>query len=186
MTDFVYTINDCLDESLCNSLITKFEMSGLEHHYRVDNQGKPRFTQMDIMPLYQRDAVITDAVDNIIDAIRYTILPMYGKYTNTQFFPAEWDLERFRIKKYKAKTDDEFGPHVDVADYASAKRFLAIFFYLNDVMEGGETQFFNEGKWIKPRKGTAVVFPPFWMFPHQGRPAFSNDKYLLSTYLHYK
>ena len=33
------------------------------------------------------------------------------------------------------------------------------------------------------RIGRLVVFPPYWMFQHEGRPPVSGDKYILSTYL---
>ena len=56
--------------------------------------------------------------------------------------------------------------------------------YLNDVENGGETEFLNVS--IKPKAGTLVVFPPLWMFPHKGNAPISGSKYLLSTYLHYK
>ena len=77
-----------------------------------------------------------------------------------------------------------FDTHVDVMDYNSARRFLSFFWYLNDVEIGGETRFYNLE--ITPKKGTLVVFPPLWMFPHKGEPPLSGEKYLLSTYLHYK
>ena len=73
---------------------------------------------------------------------------------------------------------------VDVGDYASARRYLAMFSYLNDVTEGGETEFLY--KKIEPEKGKLVVFPPFWCFPHKAMPVASSDKYILTTYLHYK
>ena len=38
---------------------------------------------------------------------------------------------------------------------------------------------------IKPKKGTLIIFPPLWMFPHKGNPPINESKYLLSTYLHY-
>ncbi|BCU94503.1 MAG: hypothetical protein CM15mV5_1640 [uncultured marine virus] len=50
-----------------------------------------------------------------------------------------WEFAR--IKKYTKNTEDQFAPHVDVGDHASAKRFLAFLVYLNDVEEGGETNF---------------------------------------------
>jgi hypothetical protein len=61
-----------------------------------------------------------------------------------------------------------------------------MFTYLNDVEEGGETEFESEfGFTVKPKQGRMVVFPPMWMFPHRGKQPISNSKYILSTYLHY-
>jgi hypothetical protein len=65
----------------------------------------------------------------------------------------------------------------------TSRRFISFFWYLNDVAEGGETEFVDLT--IKPEAGKLVIFPPLWMFPHKGNPPISNEKYLLSTYLHY-
>ena len=75
--------------------------------------------------------------------------------------------------------------NADVGDYASAKRFLVVMFYLNDVEEGGQTIFPEYQLAAKPTKGSLMVFPPFWTHPHLAEAPKSNDKYIISTYLHY-
>jgi hypothetical protein len=27
-----------------------------------------------------------------------------------------------------------------------------------------------------------VVFPPYWLFPHEGTPVIEGEKYIMSTY----
>jgi hypothetical protein len=56
--------------------------------------------------------------------------------------------------------------------------------YLNDVESGGNTVFGDVI--ITPKKGTLVMFPPLWMYPHRGEPPLSGPKYIMSAYLHYK
>ena len=36
---------------------------------------------------------------------------------------------------------------------------------------------------VPARAGRLLVFPPYWMYQHAGRPPLSGDKYILSTYL---
>ena len=72
-----------------------------------------------------------------------------------------------RVKKYDV--GDSFDTHVDVSDYASARRWLAFLVYLNDNFIGGETEFVD-GKMIHPKTGTVLVFPSLWTFPHAGLP----------------
>jgi hypothetical protein len=91
-------------------------------------------------------------------------------------------LEDLRIKRYTAVTEDRFQPHFDALDYTS-NRYLVFLWYLNDVGEGGETDFPDLGLRIAARAGRLLVFPPYWMFQHAGLPPKSNDKYILSTYL---
>lgn len=112
----------------------------------------------------------------------------YKQKTQSYFFPEKFGFEDARMKKYQNNDVDQFGWHVDVGDYASARRYLVIFYYLNDVEEGGETVF-NVGDdsfvQVKPKRGRIVMFPPTWMFPHIGTKPVSNSKYIVSTYLHY-
>ena len=89
------------------------------------------------------------------------------------------------MKRYCIGGIDRFDEHVDVGDYSSAKRCLAMLFYLNSVTEGGQTLFPHQDRIVTPVKGYVSVFPPTWEYPHSGEPPISNDKYIMSTYLHY-
>ena len=44
----------------------------------------------------------------------------------------KYGFEAIRMKKYMPNNIDEFKEHVDVGDYASARRFLVFFLYLDD------------------------------------------------------
>ena len=86
---------------------------------------------------------------------------------------------------------DEFKFHVDVQDYASARRFLVYFWYLNTVEEGGETCFQLNRQHeievkVQPQTGRLLMFPPMWTHPHVALPPISGPKYIMSAYLHYK
>lgn len=100
------------------------------------------------------------------------------------YFPMKSALEQFRVKRYRAGSDDRFDKHVDVGDHQSARRFLSMFWYLNDISEGGETVFEN-GPTIKPKAGRLIMFPPLWLFPHEGKRTISDDKFIVSSYTHY-
>jgi prolyl 4-hydroxylase len=87
-----------------------------------------------------------------------------------------------RLKRYRAGTDDNFEPHYDATSHKS-ERYLVFLWYLNDVADGGETEFCDLGIKVSARAGRLLMFPPYWMFQHAGLPPKSNDKYIVSTYL---
>lgn len=91
-------------------------------------------------------------------------------------------LENLRIKRYLAEENDQFQPHFDAMDY-TCNRYMVFIWYLNDVAEGGETEFCDLGLRIPARAGRLLMFPPYWMYQHAGLPPRSNDKYIISTYL---
>jgi prolyl 4-hydroxylase len=182
LNEFIQVYDNALESDICSFLISLFEQV-TEKHERYDNEGKPNFTQFNLT----ENKIISEEVDKIHNHIIKKVFEYrdtYYQFIDKRVFPESHAFEQFRIKKYNIGGEDRFDTHVDVVDYASSRRFLSFFWYLNDVKSGGETVFKDLS--ISPKQGTLVIFPPLWTFPHKGNPPISNEKYLLSTYLHYK
>ena len=62
-------------------------------------------------------------------------------------------------------------------------RLLLFMFYLNDVDEGGETDFYYQGRSVKPKTGRMVIAPAYFTHTHRGNIPKSNDKYILTSWL---
>jgi prolyl 4-hydroxylase len=86
------------------------------------------------------------------------------------------------MKRYQPGINDRFQVHFDAIHHV-ANRYLVLLWYLNDVTDGGETNFPQLDWTVKARAGRLLVFPPYWMYQHEGTPPRSGDKYILSTYL---
>ena len=61
-----------------------------------------------------------------------------------------------------------------------ASRILTWTIYLNDVEEGGETEFLYQHKRVKAEKGNILIFPASFTHTHRGNPPISGDKYILT------
>jgi len=57
--------------------------------------------------------------------------------------------------------------------------------YLNDIEEGGETEFLYQSTRIKPKAGTLCVFPAYYTHTHRGNPPLLKDKYIVTGWLGY-
>ena len=88
------------------------------------------------------------------------------------------------LKRYHAGSGESFQLHFD-SIYDVCDRYLVFLWYLNDVEEAGETCFPGLDLRIAPRAGRLLMFPPYWLYPHQGLPSPLTDKYILSTYLRF-
>ena len=62
-------------------------------------------------------------------------------------------------------------------------RVLVFLWYLNDVEEGGETEFYHQKLKVKPKTGTLALFPPSYTHAHKGNIPVSNDKYILTSWI---
>jgi hypothetical protein len=86
------------------------------------------------------------------------------------------------LKRYQPGRDERFQLHFDSV-HDLANRYLVFLWYLNEVAEGGETRFPKLGLSVAPAVGRLLMFPPYWMFQHQGLAPVSGEKFILSTYL---
>jgi len=90
-----------------------------------------------------------------------------------------------QVQKYKKDEGHYSEWHVEVESFQSSKRLFSMIIYLNDVSDGGETEFLYSGLKIKPKLGSVVIFPSCYPFVHRGTKPISNDKYIISTWLVY-
>lgn len=75
--------------------------------------------------------------------------------------------------------------HVENMGRNSADRVLAYTLYLNDVAEGGETEYLYQGVKIRPQTGTLAIWPASWTHPHRGNPIYSGSKYIITGWMTY-
>ncbi len=73
--------------------------------------------------------------------------------------------------------------HIEHSRGMYTNRAFAFSVYLNDVEEGGETEFLHFSKRVKPKKGRIVIWPAAFPYLHRGNPPLSGEKYLLTSWL---
>ena len=64
-------------------------------------------------------------------------------------------------------------------------RNLVFMTYLNDVNDGGETEFDYQNIKIKPEKGLTVIWPAGWPFTHRGVVSETEKKYIITGWYNY-
>ena len=91
-------------------------------------------------------------------------------------------------QEFKSHTDGFDGP-TTAAGFSNSGRLVTIFVYLNDVRNGGHTEFCNLGFSVAPKKGSAVIhFPASEQLKedertlHRGLPAV-DEKWIMATWV---
>ena len=69
--------------------------------------------------------------------------------------------------------------------YDIGLRHLVFMTYLNDVEDGGETEFYYQEVKIQPRKGLTLIWPAEWTHVHRGHPSATQVKYIVTGWLSY-
>jgi hypothetical protein len=104
----------------------------------------------------------------------------------------------FAIKKYNEKFDDcriqqdsgyellrykegqFYTQHTDF--FKTTPRSISCSFALNDDYEGGEFAFFDRELKYKLKKGSCIMFPSNFMYPHEIMPVTSGTRYSIITW----
>ena len=67
----------------------------------------------------------------------------------------------------------------------NSNRHLVFMTYLNDVTDGGETEWKYQKLKIQPRKGLTVIWPTDWTHTHRGLPSKTQHKYIMTGWLNF-
>lgn len=91
------------------------------------------------------------------------------------------------LQKYNAGQGGYFHWHSEIYPQDQAceplHRVLLFMFYLNDVTEGGETEFYYQQRKIAPKQGRMVIAPAGFTHTHRGNMPVSNDKYIATSWV---
>ena len=181
LADYIRVYDDALTADFCGRLVAGFEQSIAEQFRNGrdvhDALNKSAWTEVDI------GRVADEAFLGFFLAQIDASLARYNRDVPLTIpVPVRPRTDRLILKRYRPGGEESFQPHFDSID-AVCGRFMVFLWYLNDVEQGGETQFCDLGIKVAPRTGRLLMFPPYWMFQHAGLPPVSGDKYILSTYL---
>lgn len=182
LNDFIKLYDNAISDEVCDFLVNLFDQKKSKTE-KILNDGKPNFTQLNLTKNRELSEKVNE-VHNLLIKNTLDYKNKYYEFVYKEVFPGKHAFEQFRIKKYDVGGQDRFDTHVDVKDHESSRRYLSFMWYLNDVTSGGKTVF-NDFEVI-PKKGSLLVFPPLWMFPHKAEAPVSNPKYIITTYLHYQ
>ncbi len=178
---YVRCYDNALPAELCAGLIAGFEQT------RALQEANGRGLRAGLDHSAWTELNLTRLADPAMQGFFFAQVDTYLERYNTEVpltlpIPPSRRTADLVIKRYRKETEERFQPHFDSINEA-ANRYLVFLWYLNDVVEGGETEFCDLGVRVQARAGRLLMFPPYWMYQHAGLPPRSNDKYILSTYL---
>jgi len=175
------------NDNLCEEIITLFE----------DN--KPLQESGTVGGLDQASAKKTTDIaisPNDLKNIKFKCLNDYIKelYKCFNDYQDQWPFLKqmvqkvhigsFNIQKY-SPGDHFSGVHTERTSLATSHRILAWMTYLNDVDDGGTTDFTHYDIKVKPETGKTLIWPSEWTHAHSGEILNSGTKYIVTGWIHF-
>lgn len=163
------------DLSLCDALI--------EHHKNspkhIGSTGRGIDTSFkDSTDSYLSDRSLGIAYINELQKITNKYIETYPMCN----YYAPWQIvEDINIQHYGPNQGYK-GWHTErgSANYEKSKRHLVFMTYLNDVTDGGGTEFMHQKLITTARKGKTLIWPADWTYTHRGQVSPTQDKYIIT------
>ena len=175
------------DNNLCKEITNFFEFNKSLQKPGVSLKGlDPKIKKTTDIKINPHD----------LDKPEFKILKKYIKELHKCFldYQNQWpflktmletiDIPAFNIQKYSP--GDHFSLlHSERTSINSLHRLFAWMTYLNDVDDGGQTNFSHYGIKIKPETGNTLIWPAEWTHAHTGEILKSGTKYIVTGWMHF-
>ena len=173
---------DAVPKEWCENLIKIFDQNNLLQTNRQLTERIPKIQKEDfILPLHSVD---TRLCQTFSDNFFGTIYPLYiAKYKLAEILSPNVIMDDFKLQKTPISGGYHVW-HIEASD-EDLERIMVYTLYLNDVEEGGETEFLIQSKRVKPKQGTVCIFPASYTHIHRGNPPLSGEKYIMTGWISY-
>ena len=94
------------------------------------------------------------------------------------------EVSSFNIQRYEPG-GHFLKVHSERTTLATSHRVLAWMTYLNDVEDGGSTQFVHQNLEVQPRKGKTLIWPAEWTHAHKANVLNAGRKYIITGWIHF-
>lgn len=180
---FIGIFENAFSKEYCENIIKSYD-AAIEAGYGCARQDIEPFSKLE-----KADTQLFNALENIqipLEKISFfnevfwsKCYPLYEKE-----FPSLKQSGRHSSYAFKMqKTNLREGYHIwhyESSCREMCHRLLTWMVYLNDVEEGGETEFLYQSMRVKPKQGTLVIWPAAFTHTHRGNPPLSNPKYIVT------
>jgi len=183
-----------MDESICERLIKTFHA-----HPRMDPKQKPmNFEGGKLVTASPSVKESTDLSLTIDDSLDFPVVAEYveqlqkcvekyiEKYPSCDMY-APWRLLRpLNIQWYKpGQAYHAWHTERCSGNPITVTRHLVFMTYLNNVTDGGGTEWLNQKLTVNAEIGKTVIWPADWTFTHRGIPSPTQEKYIITGWFNY-
>ena len=177
----IVEIKGLVKPEFCETLLKKFHASPNLQHKGIAGGYRSDKVSMDLFMTTQNDPQwkqLDEATFELIKMAIHVYAQLYPMINTVAFSDCGYQIQHY------PQNEGKFDWHIDGGSPKDCHRLIALILYLNDVEEGGETQFANFPVSIKPEVGKIALFPTSWTHIHRGDVPKSGDKSIICTFFH--
>ena len=175
------------NNKLCSEIIEFFEDNKKLQKQGITGQGKnlklKKTTDITINPNDLKNPKFK-ILEKYIDELHKCYMDYQKQWPFLKTMLKKIDIPAFNIQKY-SRGDHFAHLHSERTSLSTLHRLFAWMTYLNDVEDGGKTNFSHYGISIKPQTGKTLIWPAEWTHAHAGEILNDGKKYIITGWMHF-
>jgi predicted 2-oxoglutarate/Fe(II)-dependent dioxygenase YbiX len=181
INDYIVVFENVITPALCDAILLEFSNEDewdktVLGGGRVDNKIRSAETIILSYPhVIDKNPKVRAKLDKYVFATAGFAIKKYNEKFPLAFIQEDSGYELLRYKEGQFYTE-----HID--SFKERPRAVSCSFILNDNYEGGEFAFFDRELKYKLKKGSCIMFPSNFMYPHEIMPVISGTRYSIVTW----
>lgn len=178
------------DISICDEIINFFKYSDYSNYHKKPGETtdgiNANYKDSIDLSLMSNNPLPDPCLEKYIDQLQQVCEKYIDEYPWCNNY-SRWSItEGFNIQYYKPGGGfKQFHSERISGEYPNATRHLTFQTYLNDVDDGGETEFFYQKLKVKAEKGKTLIWPTDWTHTHRGIVSNTEEKFIITGWLNY-
>ena len=181
INNYIVTFDGVITDALCEAILAEFSNEE-EWVKTVVNEGeiKPEIRSAETIVIsyphvIEKNLKIRAKLEKYIFASAGLAIKKYNEKFPLALIQEDSGYELLRYKEGQFYTQ-----HTD--SFKMRPRAISCSFVLNDDYEGGEFAFFDRELIYNLKKGSCIMFPSNFMYPHEIMPVTSGTRYSIVTW----
>lgn len=181
LDDYIMVLEHAVPDAICDNILAEYANSNDWSPSTIasgESNSTVRNTDiigMSIAEVINRNPGVRKELDlAVFNAASYSIKAYHQKFPMSMIQQDNgYDLLRYQTGGFYIQHTDSF---------MQQPRAVSCSIALNDDYEGGEWAFWNREKTFKLKKGSVIMFPSNFMYPHEILPVTKGTRYSIITW----
>ena len=179
--DYISIIDNAIPSSLCEEIIKEYDKSldweeaGINQEIVNKEARNCKFIGISLDTIINKNKDTRKKLDdNIFECTKKVMIKYNEKFKHiTISRDSGYDLLKYEKGGF-------YTEHID--SFINIPRTISCSFTLNDDFIGGDFSFFNNEITYTLKKGSAIIFPSNFMYPHSVLPIVQGTRYSIVTW----
>ncbi len=182
LKNYILVLENIIPDKLCNDILNEYENSnewleatvGSEYHLNKEIRNCTSIG-ISLNEVIEKNISVRKLLDNeVFECVKKTIKKYNEKFKQVHISKdSGYDLCKYKKGGF-------YTQHVD--SFPKMPRTISCSFTLNDNFKGGEFSFFNNTLVYSLKKGSAIMFPSNFLYPHSVLPVIDGTRYSIVTW----